>query len=115
MSSEQLINVLLIHILEKLTLLLSKLLSLESILLLLKLVKELHLLLFHFVLPIIHAVLALHKFFMIGLFFSLQVIDLLLLVAICLAFEVFKFFSAIFHYFLQVLLDRFVIFSSILK
>ena len=51
MSSEHNIDVFLVHILKKFFLLVAQLLSLKSILLLLKLVHELHFLLLHLVFP----------------------------------------------------------------
>lgn len=115
MPSEHSIDVLLVHVFEELLLLVTKLLSLERILLLFELIKELHLLLFHFVLPVVHAVLALHERLKLSLFISLQLVHLLLLVAISLAFEGIELFLSIIHLLLQVLLDGSVILASVLK
>lgn len=115
MSREHGIDVFLVHILEKLFLLVAELLSFERILLLFELIKELHFLLFHFVLPVVHAVLALHKRLKFGLFISFQLVHPLLLVAVSLASEALEFFLTIVHLLLQVLLDSSVIFAGILK
>lgn len=115
MPSKHSIDILLVHVLEKLLLLVTKLLCLERILLLFELIKELHLLLFHFVFPVVHAVLALHERLKLGLFISLHLVHLLLFVAISLAFKGIELFLSVIHLLLQVLLDGSVILTSVLK
>jgi hypothetical protein len=101
-SSQHHVNVLLVHVLKEFLLLVSQLLSLEGILLLLELVHELHLLLPHLVLPVEHALLAVHETLHLSFLIGFHVIHLLLLVTVSLAFESIKFFLRVSNLLLEV-------------
>jgi len=92
--------------------LVTQLFSLKSILLLFKLVHELHLLLLHLIFPVEHTILTLHKRVHSGFFVCLHIINLLLLITLSLAFECVKLFLGLIHLFLKVSLYRSVFFSS---
>jgi len=104
-SSEHNIDVFLVHILKKFFLLVAQLLGLKSILLLLKLVHELHFLLLHLVFPVEHTLLTVDQSLHGGLFVSFHIVDLLLLIAVSLAFECIEFLLRLTHLLLEVGLD----------